>query len=251
MKRISCYLMIAALLFSSCAMAQYSCLTNLNCIDTTKPLDTDPVSQGASAIRQLKAVFLGAFTNLFNLDNSYKTNVIPFYALNISTIIITSNNIAPGSIIAANLNSNAVNQNNIDPSSGILFIQAIRAPDAQITNTTLLTSLFTPLQGPTNVALNNASQQSWVDVDILFNNATGSSVTYSNISLLTNEVVWESYPPVQVIANKSLLQHYTQTFSPGIFPLNTMMDVKGQMGTADPNVSMQCIGVHVFSVTHH
>lgn len=240
MKRI--LLTIGLTLCCVTAFAQYNCLTNLACIDTSKPLDTDPVSQGAAAIRQDRAVFLGALTNILNQDNTFKTNI---------NIIVNSNNIAPGSISSANLNSNAVNQNNINPTSGILFIQAIRAPDAQITNTTALTSLLTPLQGPTNVMLQNLSQQSWVDVDILFNNGTGGDHTFSNIQLLTNGVQWELYPSVQVISGRSLMQHYTQTFSPGIFPTNTLMDVQAQPDANTAGLSMQCIGVKVFSVTHH
>src|ERR1035438_1264930 len=77
---------------------------------------------------------------------------------------LTSNNFAPGSISAAILNSNAVNQNNTDPAlSGFLFTPVVRAPDAVISNTAALVNLLTITQGTTNVPLRNVSQQSWVD----------------------------------------------------------------------------------------
>lgn len=165
---------------------------------------------------------------------------------------LNSNNIAPGGISVVNLNSNAVDQTTINPLSGVLFIANIRAPDGLISNTTALSDLFTITQGGTNIVLNNTSQQSWVDVTILFDNTTGSSVTFSNTAFYTNDFQWQGpFPPVVIPARSGFPLTYTQTFSPGIFPATCNFNVKSQPGTAAPGVTMQLMGVHVLSVVHH
>jgi hypothetical protein len=165
---------------------------------------------------------------------------------------LNSSNIATNGIQAFNLSSNAVEQSNIDPLTGIIYFQYIRAPDGIISNTVNLMNLFTVTQSTTNVPLGSKSQQSLIDFDILYNNGSGSSVTYSNIAIYTNDSPWEKYPAVVVQPNSGLMQHYSQTYDrlSGASLTNCNANFFAQMGTASPGITMELIGCRIYSVVH-
>jgi hypothetical protein len=201
-------------------------------------------------------VFGGALTNIFNPDNSFISNGIPGYALNASNITgITSNNIATSGIAGVNLAPGAVTIDKLNSGDNLWVLNYVRSPDQIVSNTASLTSLFVVLVPP-KPAFTNTPFNSVVDVDVTFRNGISGSHTFSNIALLTNGSPFISYGNLVVPAMSAISQHYStlifagESFG-GIIFSNALLDIQGQMDTADPNESMQLNRFEIRSTNGH
>lgn len=230
------------------ALAQYPVPSTIGDLNPSKPLDTDPVSQGAAAIRQVKAALIQSFGVSFYeggpLDGTLKTGAV------------TSVNLGTGAVSNVQIANGAITFTKLAPelSQVCRFLNSVANPTA-VSNTALSVSLFTsqsPFILTTNIL---ASGIIAVHANLLLINGTGSSVRYS-FGYYTNGFPTQANTTnILVAANSQLVQPFDfvngVTTNPAlaatsfyIAPTGVTNDIMGQMSTSNNAVAMQ-----IFSVT--
>lgn len=169
---------------ASPCFAQYTA-TNIAQMNVAKPLNSDPVSQGAAAIRETK---LAASNTVYRqlipdatgvLDGYIQSNSIQAWQL--SSTAVTSNNIAPGSINSNNIAPGALSFSNLGVTNGQWLIASIGPQTPQYATLCLLApcplqSLFSSTK-PT-IASSNGFNQILIQCDVYYSNTESSADDY-------------------------------------------------------------------------
>lgn len=229
------------------ALAQYPVPSTIGDLNPSKPLDTDPVSQGAAAIRQVKAALIQSFGVSFYeggpLDGTLKTGAV------------TSVNLGTGAVSNVQIANGAITFTKLAPELSQLrrFLFSVPNPST-FSNTTALTSLYTnstPYVLTTNVL---ASGIIIFEANVLFINGTASDHRFgfayytngfsanlgsSNVFVASHSRLTQPLFYVSGISTTPSSAYYIPTGG-------VTNDVFGVIDSADPTLQMQIIST-VFS----
>lgn len=239
------------LLVGAILLAQYPVPATIGDLNPSKPLDTDPVSQGAAAIRQIKAAVIQSFGVSFYeggpLDGMLKTGAVT--VVNLGTGSVGNAQIANGSITFSKLASELSLVNRI----------LISVPNSNpFSNTTALTSLFTAGSPPvvaTNILANGVIR---IEANVVFINGTAADHRFSYLLYTNGFPTLLGASNIFVSSHSRLLQPLlyvngitTQASQAAtsyyISPTGMTNDVFGSIDSADPNLLMQIVSTTISS----